>query len=130
MSRTFWTVRTVSGPGGRRIRRWRLSGSRRWTWVAAGWWRWTSGSSSITHLDTLLKTQVLELPRLQLLESGQRSGSVGKEIQFPLGVSGHLDRPIVDAIIDPVRRDLQRHCDLRYRQASRNPARMRLTALD
>ena len=46
-SRTFWTARTASGPGGRRTRRWRPCGSRRWRWEAAGSWRWTSESSSM-----------------------------------------------------------------------------------
>ena len=36
MSRTFWTARTVSGPDGRRTRRWTLCGSRRWR-CGGGW---------------------------------------------------------------------------------------------
>ena len=67
---------------------------------------------------------------MQLPESGQRRGTAGKEIQPPFGIQGYLDRPVVNAIIDPVRRDLQRRCDLRYRQATRNLTRMRLTTLD
>ena len=46
-NRTSRTARTASGPDDRRIKRWRVSGNRRWPWEEAGSWMWTFVSFSI-----------------------------------------------------------------------------------
>ncbi len=62
----------------------------------------TSKGLSITHLDTLLKTQLLELAVPELLEKGDRLGLIRKQVQSSLGIDGDTDCTIVDPIINPV----------------------------
>ena len=65
---------------------------------------------------------------MQCTQLVQCARLIRKEIQSSLWISVHPNPPIVDAIIDPVRRDLEQACQLRNGQHARDRARMRLTA--
>ena len=75
-----------------------------------------------------LETQLLERASLKLLEPGDRLGLVGEQVEVSAGIPGHLDRAVVDAIVDPVSRGFQRTGELRHRQRTGNVAWMRLSA--
>jgi hypothetical protein len=80
-------------------------------------------------LILLLKTQLLELARLELLEQGPRLGLVGKQVQVGLRIARDLDGAVVNAVLDPVQRDPQGAGELGHGQVARDPARVRLAAL-
>src|SRR5262245_44971561 len=56
-------------------------------------------------LILLLKTQLLDLAGPELLEQGDRPGTIGKQVEARVGIEGDLDCTIVNPIIDPVRLD-------------------------
>src|SRR5512135_3385364 len=87
-------------------------------------------SPSVRHLDALLKTQALDLPRHELPEPPDGFGRVGKQIKLPGGVARHFNRADVDLVVDPIPLDLQLLSDLRYRQVAGNPSRVRLSMID
>src|SRR4051794_39273563 len=80
-------------------------------------------------LILLLKTQLLELASLELLEQGPRLGLVGKQVQVRSRIALDLDGAVVNAVIDPVRRDPQGAGELGHGQVAGDAARVRLAAL-
>ena len=79
-------------------------------------------------LIPLLKTQLLELASPEPLEQGNCLRSVREQVEVRVSMSGHLDRAIVNPVIDPVWRDRQLAGDLRHGQVARNATRMGLAA--
>src|SRR5262245_34993024 len=63
---------------------------------------------------------------LELLQGRRR---IWKQEGTSLRMHGHLDATIIDAIIDPVRREIERLGNLRYGQIALDPPRMRVTPL-
>src|SRR5262249_4417000 len=76
-----------------------------------------------------LKTQLLELTRSQLLEPGDGFPLVREQIKARFPILGHLNHAVMDSVVDPVRRQPGGAGDLRHRQLTRDPPRMRLPAL-
>ena len=76
-----------------------------------------------------LKTQLLELARPQLLEQGYCPGLIGEQVEVRCRIEGDLNRAVVNAVIDPVRRDPQGVGELGHGQVPGNAARVRLAAL-
>jgi hypothetical protein len=64
-------------------------------------------------LIPLSKTQVIDLAIAKFLEPSQRGRFVREQIQTPLGIFNHLNGAIVDAIMNPMQRDVQVLRDLR-----------------
>src|SRR2546428_8555356 len=62
---------------------------------------------SITHLDTPSKTNGLDGSCPQSVELLQGGRLIRKQIQACFGVLADLDAPIVDPIINPVRRNVK-----------------------
>ena len=81
------------------------------------------------HLDALLKTQGVELPRPELSEPGEGLGGVREQIQLPFGVERDLDRAVVDPVVDPAPFELQLRGELRHRQEAGDLPRVRLPAV-
>src|SRR5260370_28102337 len=79
-------------------------------------------------LIPLLKTQLLELASPELLEQGYCLRFVREQVGIRVSMPGHLDRAIVNPVIDPVRSDLQFVGELRYGQEASNATRMGLAA--
>src|SRR5262249_31951976 len=80
-------------------------------------------------LILLLETQLLDLAGPELLEQGDRPGTIGKQVEARVGIEGDLDCTIVNPIIDPVRLDPQAPRDLADSQAAGDPPRVRLAPL-
>src|SRR4051794_15255242 len=76
----------------------------------------TCRATSRRHLDALLKTQGVELPRPELPEPGERLGGVREQVQPPLGVECDLDRAVVDPVVDPASLETQLRGELRHGQ--------------
>src|SRR5260370_39321743 len=76
-----------------------------------------------------LKTQLLELASPQLLEQGYCLGLIGEQVEVRCRIEGDLNRAVVNAVIDPVRRDPQGAGELGHGQVPGNAARVRLAAL-
>jgi hypothetical protein len=90
--------------------------------------RETSQIASITHLDTPSKTNGLDgsCPQsLELLQGGRR---IREQIQACPGVLADLDAPIVDPIINPVRRNVKFLGELSKGERACYAAWMRLMA--
>src|SRR5262249_55766814 len=60
----------------------------------------------------LLKTQLLELARPQLLEQGYCPRFVGEQVEVRVAVAFHRDGTVVNPVVDPVGRDPQLPSDL------------------
>src|SRR5438128_7776234 len=78
----------ASALGDRRTRRCKVCGSKRWIWVAAGWWRWTSGSFFDTldqaQLRALLRQRVRDGVLLRLIDKWLKAGVLeGGELTYP-----------------------------------------------
>src|SRR3954454_569522 len=97
--------------------------------MAGGSWRSTSASFSRWHLDALLKTQGVELPRPEFSEPVEGLGGVREQIQLSSGVERHLDRAVVDPVVDPAPFEIQPLDELRHRQETGDPPRVRLLAV-
>src|SRR3954451_17791521 len=89
----------------------------------------TSGPTSRWHLDALLKTQGVELPRPESSEPVEGLGGVREQIQLPFGVERDLDRAVVDAVVDPAPLEIQLLDELRHRQETGDLPRVRLPAV-
>src|SRR3954447_6730879 len=85
--------------------------------------------TSRRHLDALLKTQGVELPRPELSEPVESLGGVREQIQLSSGVERDLDRAVVDAIVDPAPFEIQPLDELRHRQETGDLPRVRLLAV-
>src|ERR1700730_10644675 len=92
-----------------------------WTLILRGSW--------IAHVNTLLKTQLLELAVPELLEQGHGLRLVGEQVETRLLIPTDTDGTVVNPIVNPVRRDLQGPGELRDRQGTGDAARMGLPAL-
>src|SRR6516165_5831575 len=79
-------------------------------------------------LIPLLKTQLLELARLQLLEQGYCPRIGREQVELGSAVPDDLDGAVVNPVVDPVHRDPQLAGDLRDGQEACNATRMRLAA--
>src|SRR5216683_3281516 len=86
---------------------------RSWVRARSGSSMPTSKISSRWHLDALLKTQGVELPRPELSEPVEGFGGVREQIQLSSGVERDLDRAVVDAIVDPAPFEIQLLDELR-----------------
>src|SRR5262245_10670370 len=75
-----------------------------------------------------LKTQLLERACLKLLEQGNGFRLVREQIKMRFPIPANPDSAVVDAVIDPVRREPRGPSDLRYRQVAGYAARMGLPA--
>ncbi len=62
---------------------------------------------SITHVDTLLKTQFLELTVPELPEQGNSSTLGWEQISFALWGQRDLDGALANTVVDPLRREVQ-----------------------
>src|SRR6516162_9427532 len=60
----------------------------------------------------LLKTQLLELARPQLLEQGYCPRILGEQVEVGVAIPGHHDGAVVNPVVDPMRRDPQLASDL------------------
>src|SRR5437867_2948207 len=80
-------------------------------------------------LIPLLKTQLLELARPQLLEQGYCPRAVREQVELRVRIPSDLDRAVVDPVVDPVRRDPQRAGDLWHGAIAGDVTRMRLAPL-
>jgi hypothetical protein len=87
------------------------------------------GTHLISHLDTLIKTQVLGNAGFELLEFLEGLWVVWKDVQASLFIFGNLDTAIVDAIIQPVRGHLQDLSKLGKGEKTGDLTRVGLTAL-
>src|SRR5262249_55652024 len=75
-----------------------------------------SGHPQVLRFDILIplsKPQVLDLAIPKFAEPSQRGRLVREQIQPPLGIFDDLNGAIVDAIMNPMRRDVQLLGDLR-----------------
>lgn len=75
-----------------------------------------------------LKTQLLERPRPKLLEQGKRFGLVREQVELRFRIASDPDGAVVNAVLDPVRRDPRGLGDLRHCQVAGDAARMGLPA--
>src|SRR3954447_2741235 len=89
----------------------------------------TCRATSRWHLDALLKTQGVKLPRPELSEPVEGLGGVREQIQLPFGVERDPDRAVVDAVVDPAPFEIQLLDELRHRQETGDPPRVRLLAV-
>src|SRR4051794_4674797 len=80
-------------------------------------------------LIPLLKTQLLELTRPQLLEQGDGFPLVGEQVKTHFLIPANLNGAVMNPVVDPVRRQPRGAGDLRHGQATRDMPRMRLSAL-
>src|SRR5262249_20681821 len=90
------------------------------------------GRAAVFRLRMLipsLKTQLLELANPQLLEPSDGFPLVGEQIKTRFAIPGNLNGAVMDPVVDPVRRQPDGAGDLRHRQLTRDPPRMRLPAL-
>src|SRR5262245_39723522 len=76
----------------------------------------------------LLKTQLLELARLQLLEQGYCPRFVGEQVELRRAVPDDGDGAVVNPVVDPVRGDRQLLGNLRHSQRAGKATWMRLAA--
>ena len=60
----------------------------------------------------------------QLFEQFQRGRFVRKQVETCGRIFRHFDGAVMDAILNPVRRDVESARELRHRQTSRNTAWM------
>src|SRR5437764_9251291 len=81
----------------------------------------------MAHLDTPLKTQLLDLTGLELLELSDRPGFVGEQVELGFSVPGDLDGAVVNPVMDPVDRYVQAVGYLGHGQVARDVARVRAT---
>ena len=72
-----------------------------------------------------LKTQALELASPELLEEGYGLGLIGEQVEARGRIEADLNGAVVNAIIDPVRRDSQGAGELRHSQVAGDATRVR-----
>jgi len=108
MNRTFCPARTASGRDGRRTRPWMPCGGRRWGWVVAGSWKWTSRK----FFDTLDHAQLRELLR-QRIRDGVLLRLIGKWLNAGVLEDGNVTFPSAGTpqggVILPLRANVYLH---------------------